>query len=117
MKILVCGDRNWTDEQTIIDHLFPYVMENPTIIHGNARGADKIGGIIGRRYGLIVIAKRAEWDKFDNGAGPIRNREMLNLKPDLVLAFHNDIQNSVGTKDMVTIARDAGIEVRVIKSE
>ena len=117
MKILICGDRNWTDEQTIIDYLFPYIMKSPTIIHGNARGADTIGGAIAEKYGLKVIRERPNWNRFGDSAGPIRNRRMLEKNPDLVLAFHNDIENSRGTKDMVTIARDAGIEVRVISSE
>lgn len=115
MKILICGDRNWTNEQTIIDHLFPFVMDRPTIIHGNAKGADTIGGAVAESYGLKVIRKRADWAKHKKSAGPIRNRELLKMKPDLVLAFHNDIENSKGTKDMITIAKKAGIEVRVIK--
>lgn len=117
MKILVCGDRKWTDEQTIIDHLFPFIMDKPTVIHGGAKGADTIGDMIARRYALTVIVKRAKWNRFGDAAGPIRNREMLKANPDLVLAFHNDIKNSKGTKDMVTIARNAGIETRVITSE
>ena len=35
-------------------------------------------------------------------------------KPSLVLAFHDDIENSKGTKHMVKIAREAGVEVRIV---
>lgn len=117
MKILICGDRKWNDEQTIINHLFPYIMRRPIVIHGNAKGADIIGAHVAEVFGLTVKPFRADWENHKKSAGPIRNRVMLELKPDLVLAFHNNIEESRGTKDMVTIARKAGIEVQVIKSE
>ena len=39
---------------------------------------------------------------------------LLDEYPDLVLAFHNDIEASKGTKRMVSIAMDVGIEVIVV---
>lgn len=53
---------------------------------------------------------------------PIRNRRMLAEEHrvdepiDLCLAFHNDITRSTGTKDMVTLARKAGLQVRLVTS-
>ena len=117
MKILICGDRKWTDEQKIIDVLFPYVFKNPTIIHGAAKGADSIGGKIAIDYNLRTTPYRANWSEHKRAAGPIRNREMLKLNPDLVLAFHNNLDKSKGTKDMIKIARELGIEVKVFSSD
>jgi len=117
MKILICGDRKWTDEQKIIDVLFPYVFKNPTIIHGAAKGADTIGGRIAKVYNLRVNPYRSDWSKHGKSAGPIRNRDMLKLNPDVVLAFHNNLDESKGTKDMISIAREAGIEVKVFSSD
>lgn len=54
----------------------------------------------------------ADWNQYGKAAGPIRNRVMLKEgKPDLVHAFHDDLANSKGTKDMVTITKDAGVKV------
>lgn len=48
-------------------------------------------------------------------AGPRRNQQMLDEgKPLLVLAFHDDIKSSRGTKDMVSRAKRAGIRTYVI---
>lgn len=57
----------------------------------------------------------ADWNKYGKVAGPIRNSEMLKLHPDidLVLAFHDDLSESKGTRDMVHKAQKAGIEVWV----
>ena len=43
----------------------------------------------------------ADWKKYGKSAGPIRNREMLKMDPDIVLIFHDDPKNSKGTKDCV----------------
>ena len=57
------------------------------------------------------IGFRQDGTKYWKAAGPARNREMLKEKPDIVLAFHNDIEKSKGTKDMVMAANKAGIIV------
>jgi hypothetical protein len=56
----------------------------------------------------------AEWDTFGRAAGPIRNQSMIDMAPDLVLAFHNDMDHSRGTVDTVDRAIKAGINVEVI---
>ncbi len=39
---------------------------------------------------------------------------MLNTKPDLVIAFHNNLEESKGTKHIVNVARKRGIDVEII---
>ncbi|KKN19781.1 hypothetical protein LCGC14_0942300 [marine sediment metagenome] len=114
MKVLVCGDRNWTGWAAIHREL-ERLPPGTTIIHGAAYGADFIAGITGVRLGFTVKAVPAEWDTFGKAAGPIRNRWMLKMEPDLVLAFHNDIRRSKGTANMVAIARKEGIEVKLFE--
>ena len=89
-----------------------------TIIHGAAKGADRIAGEIAVGLGFNeVIAVPANWDKHHRAAGPIRNQVMLDMKPDLVLAFHDDPNLGKGTADMVSRARRAGVEVQVFIKE
>lgn len=45
------------------------------------------------------------------GAGPMRNRQMLDEKPDLVVAF----AGGSGTRNMIDIARRAGVKVIVVE--
>ena len=110
MKILVCGDRNWDDYWAIYDVLYR-LDRSSVIIHGAANGADSIAGMVGNALGFEVIPVRAEWDKYGKAAGPIRNKKMLDMEPSLVLAFHKDIENSKGTKHMVEIAKEKGVQV------
>ena len=109
-RILVCGDRNWTDEKAIEDVLEEYPnLQSPTditIIHGGCRGADQIAGKIAKKYGMKIEVFYAEWDKSGLRAGPLRNSKMLkDGRPDLVIAFHKNLDESKGTKDMVNKAK------------
>ena len=113
-KVLICGDRNWHKYLSIaarIDEL----PEEVVIITGGARGADYMASVaaLAAKRDLIVI--HAKWDKHGRSAGPIRNREMLDLKPKLVIAFHAHLDASKGTKDCVTEAKKRGIKVEVHK--
>lgn len=120
VRILVCGDRNWSDSDAIywvIKELVSQWGDDIAIIHGDARGADTFADRAARSLDLVTVAVPAKWAKHGKSAGPRRNEYMLNrCKPNLVLAFHADLENSKGTKHMVEIAGKAGVPVIVIKS-
>ena len=86
------------------------------IIHGAARGADSIAGAVASRFeGVKVEEYPAEWKKHGKKAGPLRNIRMLQEgQPELVVAFHDDLANSKGTRHMATIAAKQGLEVFVV---
>jgi hypothetical protein len=118
VTVLVCGDRNWADVEEIRWFLqfllFEFKPEEITIVEGGCRGADRISGGIARSMGMRVFTENADWKKYGKVAGPIRNQLMLDkYKPDLVVAFHDHIEESKGTKDMVNRARTQGFEVKI----
>lgn len=113
MKILACGDRFWNDKEKIRARL-SVLPQGTEIIHGAARGADSIAGMLARALGFSVRAFPADWNKHGKAAGPIRNRLMLDQKPDLVIAFHSNLAESRGTKDTVEEAKRRGITVELI---
>lgn len=111
MKILVCGSLNWSDVAAIRDRIDHFAPERPEIIHGAARGADSIAGRIAEELGLTVTPMPADWDTYGKRAGFIRNSAMLDLEPDLVLAFQR--ARSKGTQHTVDEARRRGIPVEL----
>lgn len=121
MKILVTGDRDWTDRECIQYCLAVAAElaapEQITLIHGKARGADTIAGEIGAGLDFNVVAVPADWEQYGRAAGPIRNREMLAMEPDLVIAFHDDLENSKGTRNCVEQAEKLGIPVSRITTK
>lgn len=113
-RILVCGDRNWSDADKIRDVLKGYSRDS-VVIHGGCSGADTIAGFVAKELGMTVIVFKAEWNKYGLSAGPIRNKKMLDEgKPDIVIAFHSDIASSKGTKNMISQSRAKGVETRLI---
>ena len=56
----------------------------------------------------------AKWE-MGRRAGPIRNQQMIDeCRPDLVIAFHENIIESKGTKDMVNRSMKAGIPTYLV---
>lgn len=115
MKVLCCGDRYWTSYEIIrreLDKLRPDTI----IIEGCANGADSISGDVALELGYRLLEFPANWNKYGRAAGPIRNKQMLDEgKPDLVLAFHTNIEKSKGTKNMIVQSKKRGIKVVLIK--
>ena len=115
MRILVCGDRNWHNIG-IIERELRKFDKDTIVIHGDCRGADKLGAFVAERLGLRVKPFPAKWHIYKRGAGPVRNQQMIDEgRPELVLAFHENISESVGTIDMIKKAKRAGIKVVIVK--
>lgn len=122
MRVLVCGGRDFYDEQWLKSELCDLVWQRgnfrdvpkqvTAIIHGGARGVDTMAAQFGLGCGLEIVEFRAGWDKYGNAAGPIRNKQMLDEgKPDLVVAF----PGGRGTADMKRQAQRAGVKVIEVK--
>ena len=118
MRVLICGDRDWVDDEKIDKVLRELhgTEKVELVIEGGARGADSIGRQAATKMGIPVMEFPANWTFYKKAAGPIRNGWMLRFgQPELVLAFHPDIRNSKGTKDMCRQASKAGVEVRFFR--
>jgi hypothetical protein len=111
VKVVVCGSRDWTDAAAIADRLdkLPW----PFIIEGGAEGADNIAGNYAVRRGLPHATVPANWLRYGKRAGHLRNGWMLDLQPDLVIAFQRN--GSRGTQNTIDEARRRGIPVEVIE--
>ena len=126
ITVLVCGSRNWDDQDKVDKHLDRVYngYDSLHLIHGGAVGADSMSEIWARktihpRLRYISVHK-ADWAMYGKAAGPIRNKEMLDhlelRKPKgdtLVLAFRsNGVSN--GTDNMISISRKAGFPVEIV---
>lgn len=143
MRVLICGDRDWprTHEGPIaalVSGVYAAYGPEVTLIQGGARGVDAIA----KRYADLLADEDARvtsltfpaaWDVHDreghskvpcrcpNGqatckaAGPRRNQQMLDEgQPQVVFAFHDYIENSRGTRDMVQRADQADVPCYVV---
>lgn len=118
MVILVTGDRNWdaTQAHVVQDVLQDWQEECPIIVHGAARGVDTLAGEAAEALGYTVHPYPARWSRYGKAAGPRRNTEMLEERPNLVFAFHDDLVSSKGTRNMVNQAVKAGVQTIQVMS-
>lgn len=124
-KILVTGSRTWTDTNTICVALAEEFSDDlAVLIHGDCpRGADSIAKLYALMKEHLVKSCPADWERYGNKAGPIRNAEMIALQPDVCLVFAMPcvkkgcmrlpaIHVSHGTYDCMRQAQKARIPVR-----
>jgi hypothetical protein len=113
-RILVTGSRDWTSEGTIESALFGWWIDNnrPSdviLISGNANGADKIAQSIWKKQGFPVEHYPADWERFGESAGHLRDSEMVGLGPEICFAFiKNQSRGATMTADL---CKKSGIPV------
>lgn len=116
-KILICGDRHYDNYLRIIE-ILQTLRENfhgIRVIEGGANGADSIAKYAAlmlnavHRGGFDSTTFEADWKKYGARAGPIRNSQMLKEQPVLVVAFHDAIEKSRGTRDTIKKALNQNI--------
>lgn len=101
-RLLVTGDRNYKNPDIINHAIFCLPKKPVCIIEGEATGADSIAREVALEYNICVQKFPADWKKYGKAAGPKRNKEMLEIgRPTLTFAFHDDIVNSKGTRNMI----------------
>jgi len=115
MRVLVTGGRDFDDRALLTDALDRLHAQHgfTVLIHGDASGADRLSGEWAASKGIQVEARPADWKKHGRAAGPIRNSQMLDEQPELVIAF----PGGKGTADMVRKAKQAGLKVMMVSKE
>lgn len=117
LKVLVTGSRDWTDARSIELEMFRALYETKTtfseavLIHGACpTGADALADEYARATGMHIIRRPADWDRYGKRAGFLRNAELVDLGPDICLAFIRS--KSRGATMTANLAEKAGIETR-----
>ncbi len=108
MKVIVCGGRRYSNRKRVFDTLDAIHWATPitVLMHGNARGADGLADdwAAGK---VKTVTFTPAWEQHGRAAGPLRNQEMLDAGPDLVVAF----PGGHGTADMVRRAKAVNVRV------
>ena len=73
MNVIICGDRNWTDRDTIEDYI-KTLPPNSVIIHGACRGADIIAHELAIKHGLKIVTN---------------DRDFVNISDDITILTQN----------------------------
>jgi len=111
-SVIICGGRDWgqglSAEYQLTLELLVSICAKAHIIHGGCRGADMMADDIVRQLGgKDPIVYAADWIRYGRPAGPIRNKRMIKDNPVAVIAFHNNLMHSKGTRNMLGLAISA----------
>lgn len=107
-RVIIAGGRGYAmnrEDWRLLD-LMRDKLPIGEVVSGDASGADTEGRLWAEARGLPVHRFPADWNRFGNRAGPIRNREMA-LFADTLIAF----RGGTGTADMVRQATRLGLLV------
>lgn len=119
MRIIVCGGRDFNNIAFIWSRLDRIHAATPIaeLLTGGANFKKEIGvdyqanEWAKTKPNIRRYVSEADWDKYGDAAGPIRNAHMLTWKPDKVIAF----EGGRGTANMKRLAREAGVPVEEIE--
>lgn len=124
MIVVVTGGRHYPFKH-VVDRTLDG-LPITTLIHGacgwsadspkqmrqyDLEGADKLADDWALRRGVLVLRVPASWARYNRMAGPMRNAEMMSMRPDAVVAF----PGGRGTRNAVREARMRGIPVIVVE--
>lgn len=111
MRVLVYGGRKFSQETELFAAMDKIHRETPIslLIEGGASGADSLARLWAASRGVEIETFPAQWRRWGNAAGPIRNQKMIDAgKPDLAVEF----PGGAGTADMSRRVTCAGIPVK-----
>ena len=115
-KVIIAGSRGFSNYKLLKETCDKYLREkkkthNVIVVSGHARGADSLGEKYASDEDLDLEIYPADWKKYGKSAGFMRNEQMADIA-DAVIAFWNG--ESHGTKHMIDIAEEKGLNVKVV---
>jgi len=114
-KLIVAGSRYVEDYDLVSGYIVDRLAGCKTrieIVSGGAQGVDSIAEQFAANHELRFKRFPARWNQHGKAAGPIRNREMAEYA-DALLAFPLKESESKGTRNMIAVAEELGLDVMV----
>jgi hypothetical protein len=110
MRIIIAGDRHFTNKQYIYAVIAKAGFPITEVVSGGAKGVDTIGEMYALEHGIPLKRFPVNWNVYGKAAGPIRNQQMANYADGLIAFL---APGSKGTKNMIETATKKGLPVKV----
>jgi hypothetical protein len=116
-KLIIAGGRDFTDYERTRKAILElaegqYLHLNVSLVSGMARGADAMGVLFAKRYGVQLHEFPADWGTHGKAAGFIRNTAMADFA-DGLLAFWDG--QSKGTAHMIKAMENRRKPVHIVR--
>jgi predicted Rossmann-fold nucleotide-binding protein len=127
MRVIVAGGRDFDDYQLMcarLNHFFSQLDKKKlVIVNGDGpglwdkiqkryvtQGADQLAKKYANEHRIPLDMYPPDWDRYGKGAGPRRNEQMAQ-NADALVAFNT---GGRGTANMIKLAEEYGLKIRVI---
>ena len=110
MRTIIAGSRNFSCYDTVLFHVANSGIVISQIVSGGARGVDGIGEQIAKDFDIPFVRFPADWGRYGNSAGSIRNKQMADNADALVAIWDG---HSPGTRNMIDTANRLGLLVHI----
>jgi hypothetical protein len=109
MKIAFTGGRNYNNKERVYQlmNTLSAILKDYSVIVGDATGLDSLVVEYCKEHNIEHTVYYANWKKYKQAAGPIRNKEMAELNPFMLIAF----PGGKGTANMVSECQKRNITV------
>lgn len=118
-KVIVAGSRTF-DDYALLERKLDNILQNKIleydieIVEGDAKGADKAGGLYADRKGYKKTVMPADWNSYGRSAGHRRNEEMARYAiGGGCVVFWDGI--SRGSKNMIEMAKKYKLKLLIVK--
>lgn len=116
VKVVIGGCRYYNNYQDFCEFTDKCLSEDRnkaiTILSGHCSGADMMAERYAKENGYELQVFPAQWNKYGRAAGPIRNKQMVELA-DKVIAFWD--YKSAGTKTLIQYAKEENKHIDIMK--
>lgn len=110
-KVLFCGSRGYNPRyRWLVDERVAKLEPGTLVIAGGAAGPDTWAEEAAVERGLPVKVMRADWQMLGRQAGYLRNVQMLNEGPKLVVAYWDGRSNGTRHTVLEAIGRMIPVE-------
>ena len=109
-RILITGSRSWDDISYIrsVFEMFSVECSEITLVSGACpTGADRLGEIVAAELGWNIELYPADWNRYGKRAGFVRNSQMIDTDPDVVVGFVRN--GSKGATMTINLGRKKGL--------
>ena len=108
--LAVVGSRGYQDMDEFKSVVDKYTV-NSFVSGGCPSGADRLVEIYAKQKKIPITVIPAKWSEFGRAAGPIRNKEIVEIADGMIAFWDNE---SRGTKSSIDLAKKKGIPVIII---
>ena len=98
MKVIIAGTRSVNDYKLVVQSIERSGFNITEVVSGCATGVDTLGEQWARANNIPIKEMPADWNRFGNSAGPMRNRQMAEYADAAIVIWDGE---SRGSRNMI----------------